>query len=103
MDGVSAESARLPGPQSLARFLVRGIASLRARTGYAAIMRVPPNAGEQRDDVCPGADRNAGNAVGRCQEGAVAVAAVAPAQLRGRRAGYALGRAACRGSGCTYV
>src|SRR3546814_6728167 len=73
MDGVSAESARLPGPQSLARFLVRGIASLRARKGYAAIMRVPPNAGEQRDDDCPGSDRNAGNAVGRCREGAVAV------------------------------
>src|SRR3546814_363569 len=88
MDGVSAESARLPGPQSLARFLVRGIASLRARKGYAAIMRVPPNAGEQRDDDCPGSDRNAGNAVGRCREGAVAVPAVAQAQLRGRRAGY---------------
>src|SRR3546814_9343337 len=51
-------------------------------------MRVPPNAGEQRDDDCPGSDRNAGNAVGRCREGAVAVPAVAQAQLRGRRAGY---------------
>src|SRR3546814_18317531 len=88
MDGVSAESASLPGPQSLERFLVRGIASLRARKGYAAIMRVPPNAGEQRDDDCPGSDRNAGHAVARCREGPVPVPSLPTAQHRGRRAGY---------------